>query len=312
MTPPEPPFESDVPDNAGATPATVSALPVRPRPASIATTPIETAADSRDRAAMSANLLHVWNILVKWRWPIAAVSVLGLAAGAVVTVTTTPIYRATTTIQIDMEPAKVQTNPNQPYFGMDDPEKYYLTQYELLKSRSLAERVVQSEDLADDQSFLHPQETRPFWRKAAPAPPPSGYATRAKSAAGMIQGGLTIDPVRASRLVKISYQRPGHRGANRQRHGRQLHLLEPGAPLPGQRRSPQIPRRSTGPDPRRPRGLAEARRGLRPVQSPDHRRRKHVARPQQIRPRDRRVHRRRRSLGDGRGPVERHGRAHPS
>jgi capsular exopolysaccharide synthesis family protein len=208
MTPPEPPFESDVPDNAGATPATVSALPVRPRPASIATTPIETAADSRDRAAMSANLLHVWNILVKWRWPIAAVSVLGLAAGAVVTVTTTPIYRATTTIQIDMEPAKVQTNPNQPYFGMDDPEKYYLTQYELLKSRSLAERVVQSEDLADDQSFLHPQETRPFWRKAAPAPPPSGYATRAKSAAGMIQGGLTIDPVRASRLVKISYQSP--------------------------------------------------------------------------------------------------------
>jgi succinoglycan biosynthesis transport protein ExoP len=211
MTPPEPPAEPDVPDELGATPATIgaaSATPARPRVASIATALIETPADSRDRAAMSANLLHVWNILVKWRWPIAAVTVLGLAGGVVATVTTTPIYRATTTIQIDMEPAKVQTNPNQPFFAYDDPEKYYLTQYELLKSRSLAERVAQSEDLADDQSFLHPRETRPFWRKAPPAPPPSSYLARAKSAAGMVQGGLTIDPIRASRLVKISYQSP--------------------------------------------------------------------------------------------------------
>jgi len=211
MTPPEPPAESDLPDLSRGTPATVDAASgplAKPRAPSIATAPIETGTDSRDRTAMSANLLHVWNILVKWRWPIAAVTVLGLAGGVVATVTTTPIYRATTTVQIDMEPAKVQTNPNQPFFAYDDPEKYYLTQYELLKSRSLAERVAQSEDLADDQSFLHPRETRPFWRKAPPPPPPSSYQARAKSAASMVQGGLTIDPIRASRLVKISYQSP--------------------------------------------------------------------------------------------------------
>ncbi len=153
---------------------------------------------------VSESLLHFWNVLVKWRWLIGAASALGLAAGVVATLLTTPIYRATTTIQIDLEPAKVDASPNAQQASYDDPEKYYLTQYELLKSRTLAERVVQNENLADDNTFL-----------------PAGHgssqnrAARTAAATGKVLGGLTIDPVRASRLVKISYDSPNPAVASR-------------------------------------------------------------------------------------------------
>jgi capsular exopolysaccharide synthesis family protein len=181
-------------------------------PRTLATTPIEaTAADPRERA-MSASLLHIWNIVVKWRWPIAAMASLGLAAGVIVTMLTTPIYRATTTIQIDSEPAKVEAVANPSSFNWNDPEKYYLTQYELLRSRALAERVAQSENLGDDDALMHPRQrqsilSRLMGRKPKP-PSPAGHAARTASAASMVASGLNVDPVRASRLVKISFENP--------------------------------------------------------------------------------------------------------
>ena len=181
-------------------------------PRTLATTPIDASgpADPRERA-MSASLLHIWNIVVKWRWPIAAMAALGLVAGVLATLITTPVYRATTTIQIDSEPPKVQAVSGQ-NFSWEDPEKYALTQLELLKSRTLAERVAQNEDLADDDALLHPPETKPFWSRLLPRKPvppsPASHASRTASAASMVASGLTVDPVRASRLVKISFESP--------------------------------------------------------------------------------------------------------
>jgi polysaccharide biosynthesis transport protein len=181
-------------------------------PRTIATRPIEAAgpADPRERA-MSASLLHMWNIVMKWRWPIVAMATLGLCAGMIVTLITVPVYRATTTIQIDTEPAKVQAVTSQ-QASFDDPEKYYLTQYELLRSRTLAERVAQSENLGEDDALMHPPETKSIFSKILnrkPRPPSAaGHAARAASAARMVAGGLTVDPVRASRLVRISFDSP--------------------------------------------------------------------------------------------------------
>ena len=203
------------PGDSGATPAlTISSRsPALSVPRTIATRPIEAAgpADPRERA-MSASLLHMWNIVVKWRWPIGAVTALGVAAGVVATLLTTPIYRATTTIQIDTEPAKVEAVASSQAYGWEDPEKYLLTELELLKSRTLAERVAQNEDLADDDALLHPPETKPIWsrflpKKAAPVSP-ANHAARATRAAGLVKGGLSVDPVRSSRLVRITFDSP--------------------------------------------------------------------------------------------------------
>jgi uncharacterized protein involved in exopolysaccharide biosynthesis len=175
--------------------------PARIDSQALMTTPIPLAA--AEERHVSESILHFWNVLVKWRWLIAAVSALGIAAGVTATLLTTPIYRATTTIQIDLEPAKVEAVQNPQAQNYDDPEKYYLTQYELLKSRTLAERVVQDQNLAYDDAFLNSGHPSASLVHAS-----GDRAARTARATGKVMAGLTIDPVRASRLVKVSYDSP--------------------------------------------------------------------------------------------------------
>jgi uncharacterized protein involved in exopolysaccharide biosynthesis len=97
------------------------------------------------------NLRELWQVIVKRRWTIILFT--GIVVAAVVTATylKTPIYRASLTLQIDRESVRVFDNTqgevnadtiNPDYF-------YYQTQYELLKSRSPALRVVNQMGLAD-------------------------------------------------------------------------------------------------------------------------------------------------------------------
>src|SRR5262249_62158111 len=76
-----------------------------------------------------------------------------------VTFTATPIYRGTATIKVDLEAAKVvklDTVDNSGQVG--DSFRFYQTQKELLKSRSLAERVAGNLDFRDDD-FVNPRSS---------------------------------------------------------------------------------------------------------------------------------------------------------
>ena len=87
-------------------------------------------------------------LVLKYRWLIIAISGLALAIGFIQTFTSTPIYQATATIQIDRQAPKVVKEVVQDRdFGGGD-LRFYKTQYDLLKSRSLAERVAADLDLA--------------------------------------------------------------------------------------------------------------------------------------------------------------------
>jgi uncharacterized protein involved in exopolysaccharide biosynthesis len=90
----------------------------------------------------------LWRIVLKRKWVVFAVIVLALATALVSTMMQTPIYRATITIKIEREAAKIVDFKG----GAVAPEEYgdldfYRTQYELLKSRTLAERVVEQLNL---------------------------------------------------------------------------------------------------------------------------------------------------------------------
>jgi capsular exopolysaccharide synthesis family protein len=164
-----------------------------------------------DELETPRSLLFYWSILVKWIWLIGGLTLLGLGAGVAATLLTTPIYRATTTIQIDLEPAKVVAVESQRSTDYDYPDKYYQTQYELLKSRALAARVVQNENLAYDDSFLNqgsPKGKLPFVSAAGASRTAADRAARTKKAISLLSGGLRIEPIRSSRIVKISYESP--------------------------------------------------------------------------------------------------------
>jgi succinoglycan biosynthesis transport protein ExoP len=153
------------------------------------------------------NVLHYWNLVVKYRWLLVASLVVGLAAGVVVTLLTKPIYRATATVQIDEEPPKVGTMESDRPAQAPNAEKFYQTQYELLKSTTLAKRVALNEDLAnaewfvgDDAMMAETKAGRPDKSKAREA--------RINAAAELVRGNLRVEPVRLSRIVKVTYESP--------------------------------------------------------------------------------------------------------
>ena len=88
------------------------------------------------------NLLDLWRVLVKRKWTIIVFFLIVVTAVVTATFLMTPIYRATLTLQIDREAAKVVefqgVTPTE--FGQD--REFYQTQYELLQSRTLAQRVM--------------------------------------------------------------------------------------------------------------------------------------------------------------------------
>lgn len=153
-------------------------------------------------------------LVLKYRWLILGTCSVALVIGLIATYTATPIYRATTVIQIDREAPKV--------IKIDVPSqdsrpgeilRFYQTQYDLLKSRSLAELVASNLDLAAAPDFLHPPSTSAWAKLRRMIAPPTtadnrDLAQRKAAAAGMVQGGLTIAPVINSSLVKISFDSP--------------------------------------------------------------------------------------------------------
>ena len=148
-------------------------------------------------------LLEYWRILWKHKWIIAAAVIIGLAIGFGATLMTPKVYTASTTIEIDREAASPVGNVGDvaPMERLARDQEFFQTQYGLLKSWSLASRVAQAENLANDPQFLHAMGMRPrVGRKAA--------AGGDQWVVGTLAWGLGVYPVRDSRLVRITFDSP--------------------------------------------------------------------------------------------------------
>ena len=89
------------------------------------------------------DLRRYWTMLLRRKWTVISVVSFALLAALVVTYNATPIYRAGLLLQI--EPQTDQILEFQQKVSLGEPQSsfdYYQTQYELLKSRSLARRVI--------------------------------------------------------------------------------------------------------------------------------------------------------------------------
>ena len=127
-----------------------------------------------------------------------------LAIGTLYTLLKTPIYRAGVTLQIDREAAKVLSvgadlQPAELLTG----DEFYQTQYGLLKGRFLAERVVESLHLADNQADLKLMGWRP--RASKPDYTASVAELRRRDAVTLVEKHITVSPVPSSRLVEVAF-----------------------------------------------------------------------------------------------------------
>jgi len=157
------------------------------------------------------NLLEYWQALVKHRVAIGVVFVVALVVGALVTLLMPPIYTATSTIQIDREAPKVVNVQQVDSPDLFSSEEFYQTEYGLLRSRTLAERMVKTLGLDTNKSFLgagHGGLLSLFTGIAPSASDANHQAMAQKRAVKIFRHNLAIDPVRGSHLVKISYSSP--------------------------------------------------------------------------------------------------------
>jgi succinoglycan biosynthesis transport protein ExoP len=215
-TKPTEPWESRVPALAERQPVAARQMPLALQPA----------ASDEEIDDLRANLLRYLGVILKHRWLVAGVTVIVFALGFFYTFLTTPIYSAAATIQIDREVEKIAHFEDGQSIPAYDPT-FLHTQYELLKSRSLATRVVARLSLTEDVAFLRSGAPSP-WSKlrqmivsaniakaADPEVALGDFDRRQSLAVAKVLQGLSVQPVGGSRLVRIAYASPDPQAAQR-------------------------------------------------------------------------------------------------
>ncbi len=91
----------------------------------------------------SIDLRDIWRLIVKHKWLLISIATVGLLAALLLSFIRTPLYLATATVQVDKRAARVVQFGQEADASADMDDRTGLgTQLELLKSRVLAERVI--------------------------------------------------------------------------------------------------------------------------------------------------------------------------
>ncbi|MEY4909832.1 MAG: hypothetical protein RL260_3550, partial [Pseudomonadota bacterium] len=155
-------------------------------------------------------LLDHWRSIKKRKWPVLGLATALAALGAAVAFSMTPIYRSTATVLI--EPGKPK------FLSMEDmlggamqTKEHYQTQVEILKSREVALRTVNSMKLWTDAQFDPRKSDLSTTAKLksmvglSAAQQDWTDEALADSAVKPLMVNLTVEPVRLSQLVKVSF-----------------------------------------------------------------------------------------------------------
>ncbi len=180
---------------------------------------------AEDREA--ASLRDYWRVLRKNKATIAACFFGAVIVAAVVVMMMEPIYTARTTLLIERKEPQVVDVKNVLSESVDSGElDYYKTQYELLKSRSLAAQTIREQGLEKSAvltgsgngfAFLKKLQQLPSaafaWVNSFFASPPPGIKRGdllgiKPELVDAYQGMLEVEPIQRTRLVKIAFNSP--------------------------------------------------------------------------------------------------------
>ena len=171
----------------------------------------------------SLHLRDLIRIILKRKWWIVSATFIVLLLVVLYTLLVTPVYRGSVTLQLDKNTAQVVDYKDgagtQENRGNDDRE-FLATQYELLKSRALAERVMEtlrldlaaqgrkastplfSSDATTDDDGLLARMLTTIRKRTEPSVTDSATLDK-EEILRRLQRTLTVEPVRNSRLVRV-------------------------------------------------------------------------------------------------------------
>ncbi|ASL29061.1 GumC family protein [Azotobacter chroococcum] len=167
------------------------------------------------------DLLQLWQTIWHRKWSILSLVVVVMMVAVLVVQSIIPTYRAATTVLIEEKQANVVSIEQ--VYGLEGSGKEYLqTQFELLKSRALAERVVRELNLTTHPEFDPRQQPEPLIdirgllasvnaNKAVPTTLPEDLEEGVDPTEAQIFNAVThafmkrisIEPVGKSQLVKV-------------------------------------------------------------------------------------------------------------
>lgn len=150
-------------------------------------------------------------IALRWKYVIIGTTIGCVVLGLVITLLMTPKYTATATIEIARDANQVTNFQGVERQTSAVDQEFYQTQYGLLKSRALSERVAVQFRLTDDPSFFAMfgvSSNDPAFEMTGGRYSAAGRAERQRVAGKILQDNLSVNPTRLSSLVNISFTSP--------------------------------------------------------------------------------------------------------
>ena len=173
------------------------------------------------------SLRDYWRVVTKHKWKIVGCFLLAVGITAIIVFSTTPIYTAKATLLIERkEPQVVNIKQVLSESGESDESSFYESQYQVLKSRSLAAEVIKGQGLDKNPEFTSPggdgnfvaQLIAQLWDRPVAwlmSFLPQSAAVKSSDLAGVNSrlldaygGMLNIEPVKRSRIVTIGISAP--------------------------------------------------------------------------------------------------------
>lgn len=158
------------------------------------------------------DVLRYLRMLNRYKWGIAMVVIAVGMLAAVYASSLRPIYRATTTLMLEMGKPRAVTNQElyDAYYGTT--RDYFLTQFGIIKSRDLAERLVRTMALTKNPEYAPGRQAKPWYAHwvparflpAAPAKAP-GEAASEESVVAQVMANISLHPIRNTQLVNVSF-----------------------------------------------------------------------------------------------------------
>ena len=145
------------------------------------------------------DILSILNVLKKWWWLIVSAAVLTLGLASLVVFRLTPIYVASSVIEIKQKERQIFNSSE--IDGLVVDQEFFATQVELLKSVSLAESIINNQNLLSDPDFKDSKG--------------QSRDDRLRYAVRKYFKRMHISPVGRSRLIKVSFEHASPRTSAR-------------------------------------------------------------------------------------------------
>ena len=161
--------------------------------------------------ARTSTIREYLRIAARWRYIILGTIAAFVLLGLIITLLMTPKYTSSATIEISRESSKVTDFQGVERETSVADQEFYQTQYGLLQSRSLSERVAIQLRLVDSAEFyamFGEKRDEPAFQMVNGRYPASGRAERQRVAGEILRDHLSIAPTRQSRLVDVRFTSP--------------------------------------------------------------------------------------------------------